>query len=126
MLTLDSKYVLAATLMFSSVITQPLQDDIRSVFGTTLLYHPLMVWIVLFCIIWVNTKSLEVAAATVVAYQVIKMIWQAYNPEPPKVARVRKILTEIHANSNLDDEDIDFIDKVTPDHVTFSRKSSNK
>lgn len=56
MLTLDSKHALAATLMCSCVSTQPLQDDIGSLFGTTLLYHPAMVWIALFCIIWVNTK----------------------------------------------------------------------
>lgn len=119
---LDSKYVLAATLMFANVITQPLHDDIRSVFGTTLLYHPAMVFVVLFCIIWLNTKSLEVAAATVIVYQIVKMAWRAYNPEPPKVARVRKILTEVHADRDLDDEDIDFIDKVTPNNVTFARK----
>ncbi len=59
------------TALFSGVVVEEVKDTL----GTTVLYHPLTVWFVLFCIVFVQTKSFVISLACVVGYQVIKMVW---------------------------------------------------
>ncbi len=58
----------AAAVVFTAVMSGPLVDEIRDVFGTPVLYHPLTVWIVLFCIVFVQTKSFLKSILVVFGY----------------------------------------------------------
>ena len=121
---MDGKYVLAGSLIFANVFMQPLVDDIRAAFGTAFLYHPVTVWLVISCLVYVNTRSLRAAAVTVVAYEAAKAAWRRYAPEVPRVAHMRKILQAVERDASLDDEDVRFIDRVTPDSVTFVKTAA--
>lgn len=118
---IDKKYAIAATIIFANVLTQPLIDDIRNVFGTAIMHHPYTVWVVLFSLVYDNTKSVRAAIMTVLAYEAIKYVWRKHTPETPRVARLRKILQTVNQDAEMDKEDIQFIDQVTPSDITFSK-----
>ena len=116
----------AAAVVFTAVMSGPLVDEIRDVFGTPVLYHPLTVWIVLFCIVFVQTKSFLKSILVVFGYELLKWIWRRLQLEAPKVARVRKILHNVNTESEMSENDINFLNKVTPKNVVVVAKDQSK
>ena len=121
---IDNKYLLAVSLIFANVLTGPLVDEIQEVFGAAVWHHPLTIWIVLLSLVYINTKSWKAALAVVVGYEALKFLWRLFKPEAPHIARLRKLLSNAAKDQGLDDDDIRFIDKVTPSSVTFARKEA--
>lgn len=111
----------AIVIILANALTEPLADDLKGVFGTAVWYHPITVWVALVSIVSVNTGSLWAGLALVVTYEVMKRIWKMISPDAPRVARMRRLLSRMRANVELDEEDIQFIDKVTPSTATFVR-----
>ena len=86
------------------------------------MYHPLTVWIVLFCIVFAQTKSFTISFLCVVGYEILKVIWKSLHLETPKVARVRKILHNVNVEAEMSENDINFLNKVTPSNVEVKKK----
>ena len=106
------------TALFSGVVVEEVKDTL----GTTVLYHPLTVWFVLFCIVFVQTKSFVISLACVVGYQVIKMVWTQLGLEPAGISRMRKVFHSVTSGEDISDDDIHFLDKTLPAKVAVIRK----
>ena len=119
----DKKLAIAFSLVFANVLTGPLAQELEDVFGTTLMYHPVTVWVILLSIVYVNTDSVRTAVILVVTYEAIKAVWKIYRPETPRVAMMRRILHAVQAGKEMSEEDIACIDKLTPGTVSFVRTS---
>lgn len=114
--------VATAAVLIAAVLSGPLVDEIRDTLGTAIIFHPMTVWVVLFCIVFANTKSFKVSVACLVGYEILKRVWQSLGLEAPKVARVRKILHNVQANAELSENDVHFLNKVTPNNVEVIKK----
>lgn len=119
---LDHTYLVALSLIVANVMSGALKDEIEDVFGTTIMYHPLTIWIVLFAMIFVNTRSYRVALIVIAVYEATKFVWRAVKPEPGEIARMRKLIHRTRQHSDLDDEDVDFLNKITPENVAVAKK----
>ncbi len=117
----DKKLAIAFSLIFANVLTGPLAQELEDVFGTTLMYHPVTVWVILLSIVYVNTDSIGTAVILVVMYEAIKAIWKVYRPETPRVAMMRRILHAVQTGKEMSEEDIACIDRLTPGTVSFVR-----
>ena len=115
------KFSTALVIILANALTEPLADDLRSVFGTAIWYHPVTVWVALICIVSVNTGSLVAGILLVLVYEALKAMWRFLNMEAPHVARMRRLVSKMNSKGELDDEDIQFIDKVTPSSVKVQR-----
>ena len=115
--------VAATAVVLAAVLSGPLVEEIRDVFGTPVMYHPVTVWIVLFCIVFAQSKSFQKSILVVLGYEAIKYLWRLLRLEPPKVARVRKILHNVNTNAEMSENDVRFLNNVTPKDVVVSKKS---
>lgn len=107
------------TALLSGVVV----DEVKDTLGTTVLYHPVTVWCVLFCLIFVQSRSFTISVMCVVGYEVLKLIWQKLNLEPSKLATTREIIHNVTAGGDLSDHDIDFLNKATPPEVVIEKKA---
>lgn len=118
--------IATGAVIITAVLSGPLVDEIKDVFGTPVMYHPATVWIVVFCIVFAQTKKPLLSLLCVIGYELMKYIWRSLQLEAPKVARVRKILHEVNTDSELSDHDIEFLNKVTPKNVeVVAKKTEN-
>lgn len=115
----------AAAVIITAVLSGPLVDEVKDVFGTPVMYHPVTVWVVVFCIIFAQTKKPVLSLLCVIGYELIKFIWKSLQLEAPKVARVRKILHNVNTETEMSDHDIDFLNKVTPKNVKVVAKKTD-
>ncbi len=121
-----NKYIVTASVIFAAVLSGPLVDEVKDVFGTTVLYHPVTIWVVLMCIVYGQTKSLQDGIFVVLGYEALKLLWRTIKPETPKVSRVRKILHNVNQDSDLSDADVRFLNEVTPESVVVAKKEELK
>lgn len=110
------------TALLSGVVV----DEVKDTLGPTVLYHPVTVWCVVFCLIFVQTRSITISFLCVVAYEILKFIWQKLELEPSKLATTREIIHNVTAGNDLSDHDIDFLNKVTPAEVVVEKKDPKK
>ena len=115
----SGQMAMVVSIILANVLTEPVAEDLKATFGTALWYHPATVWAVLFAIVWVNTSSLASATLLVLAYEALKLVWRWLRPDAPKIARIRRLLDHARTDIALDEEDVQFIDKITPTNVTF-------
>ena len=116
------KVATAVALILANALSDPLAQDLRDTFGSVLWRHPATVWVAVTAIVAINTGSIVAGVCVSVAYEAIKVAWKAMRIDPPFVVRLRRILTHARRGRALDDEDVKFIDQVTPPDVTFVRR----
>lgn len=115
----SGQMAMVISIILANVLTEPVAEDLKATFGTALWYHPATVWAVLFAIVWVNTSSLASATMLVLAYEALKLVWRWVRPDAPKITRIRRLLDHARTDTALDEEDVRFIDKITPANVAF-------
>ena len=113
----------AVSVLLAYTMIDPLMEDIQDTFGKALLYHPMALWICIIMLVDTQTSSLSTGVVMVVIYESVKAIWRTITPEPPLVGQVRKLLHRVQNGDKLSDNDIAFLDRVTPKDVMVTRKS---
>ena len=113
----------AVSVLLAYTMIDPLMEDIQDTFGKALLYHPVALWICIIMLVYTQTSSLSTGIVMVVVYESVKAIWRTITPEPPLVGQVRKLLHRVQNGDKLSDNDIAFLDRVTPKDVMVTRKS---
>ena len=108
-------------LVFAYTVNEPLLSEIKQIFGTTFIYHPLTTWLSIFCIVWVNTDSISAAILSIVLYESLKHIWSCVSPEKPHIVKLRKLIYRLKQGETLSDSDLCFLDELTPDDVHVNR-----
>lgn len=120
---INENHIVTASVVLAAVLSAPLADEVKDVFGTAVLYHPVTVWVVLFCIVYGQARSVATAAIVVICYEILKAVWRHFRPEVPKVARVRKILHNVQQEADMSDADVKFLNEVTPASVLVAKKA---
>ena len=110
-------------LIFAYIMVDPLIKEINDTFGSTVLYHPLAVWLTLYSLTFVNTESHRASLYVVLAYETIKRVWSAIAPQPPNVVKVRKLVSRVRNSEPLSDADLKFLNDITPDNVSVVKKT---
>lgn len=122
---LDAKGLgLAITILVTNAMTEPLASDAKDVFGNVLWYHPVTVWVVIVAIVGLQTKSVTTGVVVVLLYEALKYVWRVLRLEAPAVCRMRKVLSRCQRGEDMDDDDIAFIDAVTPPDVKVARQAT--
>ncbi len=108
--------VLAWTMM------DPLVSDLQDTFGKGFLYHPFALWLCIVMIVHTQTNDFKAGVLVVVGYELLKVVWRSFKPEPPAVGNLRKLLHRVQNNHSLSDADVDFLNDITPRDVAVSRQ----
>ena len=118
----DGKKLIAGLSVFLAyTMLDPLMEDIQDTFGKPLLYHPVAIWVCLIMLVYTQTSSFATGVVVVAIYELVKMIWRAFTPEPPVVGQIRKLLHRVQNGAQLSDSDISFLDRITPSDVKIRR-----
>lgn len=104
-------------LVSAYILVEPLSKEITDTFGSAILYHPVTVWLTLFCLTYVNTESYKAGLSVVVFYEAVKLIWRVIQPPVPKIVKVRKLISRVQNNDELSASDLLFINEITPENV---------
>jgi hypothetical protein len=116
--------LLAFSVLIANVMTEPVSEDLKATFGTAVWEHPATVWAVLIALVWINTGNFGAGLVLVLMYEATKFAWRLIRPDPPHIAQVQRLVNRMRLQKELDDEDIRFIDRITPDNVTFSKQQT--
>jgi len=116
------KLLQGISVLLAYTMMDPLMEDLQDTFGKAFLYHPVSLWICIITLAYTQTESWTVGVFVVVIYEFAKFIWRTIQPEPPTVGKLRKLLHRVQNNKELSDNDINFLDTVTPQDVKVSRK----
>lgn len=123
MASLDKNLLLGTvrglSLVMAYVITSPLERDISDVFGNTVLYHPLAIWLTLFSLVWANTDSVKAGLTVIFVYECIKWLWKKFTPQRPYVAKLQKLIHRVQNHEKLSNSDLDFLDEITPENISI-------
>jgi hypothetical protein len=118
----SSKVIDGLAVILAYTMLDPLMEDVQDTFGKSLLYHPMALWICMVTLVYTQTSSLLTGVIIVIIYESVKAIWRTFTPEPPVVGQIRKLLHRVQNGEKLSDNDISFLDKVTPPDVKVQRK----
>lgn len=129
MISLDKNLLLGTvrglSLVMAYIITAPLERDISDVFGNTILYHPLAIWLTLFSLVWANTDSVKAGLAVIAVYECIKGLWKISTPQRPYVVKLQKLIHRVQNRERLSKSDLRFLDEITPDKIAIIEKNLN-
>lgn len=112
---------LAITILVTNAMTEPLAEDVKDVFGGVIWHHPMTVWAVILAIVGLQTSSILMGVIVVCMYEMAKMVWRALNLEAPRATRMRKLMHRCQRGEDMDDDDVAFIDEVTPKNIKVMR-----
>lgn len=122
-LNVEKKHIVPGiSVIVAYALMDPLIEDIQDTFGKSFVYHPAVVWMCIICLVYIQTESWAAGMIIVVAYEAIKIIWREIHPEAPAIAKVRRLLHSLQNGEKLSDEDIRFLDNITPNDVSVRRK----
>lgn len=102
-------------------IMNPLMEEIQDTFGKSFLYHPVALWICIITLVYTQTTNWSAGILVVVIYEVSKSLWKMLSPEPPVVGQLRKLIHRVQNGEQLSDNDIKFLDTITPANVKISK-----
>lgn len=119
---LMSETIKGLSLIFAYIMIEPLVKEIQDTFGSSFIYHPIAVWLTLFSLVYVNTDSVYASVTVIIVYELIKMLWTFISPSPPHVSKLRKLIHRVQNEQELSNDDIVFINDITPKNVVFTRK----
>ena len=116
-----SKLLQGVSVLLAYTMLDPLMEDIQDTFGKPLFYHPVSLWVCIITLVYTQTSCISTGILVVIIYEMIKGIWRTFTPEPPVVGQIRKLLHRVQNGEKLSDNDILFLDKVTPSDVKVQR-----
>lgn len=112
------------TLVIAYTLLTPLFEDIQDSFGNAFIYHPFALWLCIVTLVYTQTENWTAGIIVVAVYEAVKFAWKRVNPEEPYIGQLRKLLHRLqHKNLKLSDNDIKFLNNITPEYVSVSRKS---
>lgn len=114
------------SLVMAYIITTPLEREISDVFGNTLLYHPLAIWLTLFSLVWANTDSVKAGLTVIIVYELIKRVWSLSTPQRPYVSKLQKLIHRVHNKEMLSKSDLAFLNEITPENIAIVEKTTNE
>lgn len=120
-----SKLLDGIAVFLAYTMLDPLMEDIQDTFGKSMLYHPLALHLCLLLLVYTQTQSFKTGAIVIALYEAAKWIWRQLTPEPPLVGKVRKLLHRVQNEEKLSDNDIAFLNDITPDDVSVKRQKAS-
>lgn len=104
-------------------LLQPLFEDIQDSFGNAFLYHPAALWLCIITLVYSQTSDIKAGIVVVVLYEVVKAMWKRWHPEPPYIAKLRKLLHRLQNDKQaVSESDVTFLNSITPDDVEVTKK----
>lgn len=112
------------SLVIAYTLLTPLFDDIQDSFGNAFLYHPFALWLCIITLVYTQTENWTAGTIVVAVYEATKYAWRKLNPEAPYIGQLRKLLHRLQQKDlKLSDNDIKFLNNITPEYVSVSRKT---
>lgn len=110
------------SVLLAYAFLDPLIEDLNDTFGKSFVYHPVVLWLCIICLVYIQTESWEAGVVIAFMYEAIKVIWREIHPEAPAIGKVRKLLHRLQNGDKLSDNDIKFLDTITPEDVSIQRR----
>lgn len=111
------------SVLLAYTLMTPLVEDMQDTFGNAFMYHPVTLWICIVTLVYCQTMSWKAGLIVVLLYEMTKSVWRSLNPDPPYIGQVRKLLHRLQdKKTKLSDNDIKFLDTITPSDVVVARK----
>jgi hypothetical protein len=125
MISLRSSVGQGLTALVAWTLINILYEDVQDTFGNAFLYHPITYWICIFTLVYLHTEDAGAGIMVVAIYEIVKSAWKTVNPDPPLIGKVKKLLHRLqNPNTKLSDNDITFLNSITPSDVTITKVST--
>ena len=110
------------SILIAYTMINPVIEDLQDVLSKPVLYHPLSIWICIVMMVYLETRDISTGIITVIIYEIVKILWRQLKPEPPIIGNLRKLIHRIQNEKPLSDDDILFLNKITPKDVKIMRE----